>query len=114
MNNYFGDGREDEGQGTFLEETLLSQERSQAELPKPPRVKMNEPASPIQATVQDGVITAVLPGALYRVTLANGTTVLAALDNDARRRIVRLSPKDQVRVRVSPFDYSRGRILGKK
>lgn len=110
----FGDGREGEGQGAFLEETLSPQERSPSEPHEPPRVRMSESASPLPATVRDGVIAAVLSGALYRVVLTNGMTVLAALDSDARRRIVRLSPKDQVRIRLSPLDYSRGRILAKR
>lgn len=60
-----------------------------------------------------GIVAAVLPSALYRVTLANGHSVLAALDPEARRRLVRLTPGDSVRVRLSPYDFSRGRIIGR-
>jgi translation initiation factor IF-1 len=60
-----------------------------------------------------GVVAAVLPSAMYRVALSNGHSVLAALDPKARLRLVRLSPGDGVLVRLSPYDLSRGRILGR-
>ncbi|MCL4543533.1 MAG: translation initiation factor IF-1 [Chloroflexi bacterium] len=66
------------------------------------------------AQVLPGTVAAVLPGALFRVTLANGHTVLAAVDVAARKRLIRISPGDPVIVRISPFDFSRGRILGRQ
>ena len=60
-----------------------------------------------------GVVAAVLPSALYRVALPGGHSIIAGLDPDARRRLVRLNPGDGVRVRLSPYDLSRGRILGR-
>jgi translation initiation factor IF-1 len=68
------------------------------------------PSAPI---VVAGVVAAVLPSALYRIALASGHSVLAGLDPEARKRLIRLTPGDGVRVRLSPFDYSRGRILGR-
>jgi len=65
---------------------------------------------PVEVT---GVIAEVLPSALYRVTLSGGHSVLAGLDVEARRRLIRLIPGDGVRVRLSPYDLSRGRILGR-
>ena len=69
--------------------------------------------SPAPGPDLPGVVAVVLPSALYRVTLANGHSVLAALDPEARRRLVRLTPGDGVWVRLSPYDFSRGRILGR-
>lgn len=60
-----------------------------------------------------GVVSAVLPSALYRIALANGHNVLAGLDPEARKRLIRLTPGDGVRVRLSPYDFSRGRIIGR-
>ena len=65
------------------------------------------------ATTVTGVVAAVLPSALYRIALANGHSVLAGLDPEARKRLVRLTRGDSVRVRLSPYDFSRGRILGR-
>ena len=55
-----------------------------------------------------GVVAAVLPSALYRIALANGHSVLAGLDPEARKRLIRLTPGDGVRIRLSPYDFSRG------
>ena len=81
----------------------------------------HEPTAPIDprppapdAREHVGTVVAVLPSALYRVALANGHSVLAGLDQEARRRLVRLTPGDGVRVRLSPYDFTRGRILGRE
>lgn len=73
----------------------------------------HDPTSPTPSSTVTGVVAAVLPSALYRIALANGHTVLAGLDPEARKRLIRLTPGDGVRVRLSPYDFSRGRILGR-
>ncbi|HEY8742907.1 MAG TPA: translation initiation factor IF-1 [Chloroflexota bacterium] len=73
----------------------------------------HDPSSLAPSTTVTGVVAAVLPSALYRIALANGHTVLAGLDPEARKRLIRLTPGDGVRVRLSPYDFSRGRILGR-
>ena len=79
----------------------------------PPASGAEQPSPGIAASIVVGTVAAVLPSALYRISLANGHSVLAGLDPEARKRLVRLTPGDGVRVRLSPYDFSRGRILGR-
>lgn len=60
--------------------------------------------------VVEGVVTAPLPNALFRVELADGHEVLAHVSADARLPFVKLLPGDRVRVELSPYDLARGRI----
>jgi len=53
-----------------------------------------------------------LPSALYRVELENRQQVLAHPVGSVKRNFVRLRPGDQVRVELSPHDFTRGRIVG--
>ena len=53
-----------------------------------------------------------LPSALYRVELENKQQVLAHPVGSVKRNFVRLRPGDQVRVELSPHDFTRGRIVG--
>jgi translation initiation factor IF-1 len=62
----------------------------------------------------DGTIEAVLPKALYKVRLASGEVVTAAVDAAARRVSVKFLPGDRVTVEVSQFDPSRGRIKARQ
>ncbi|MBC7174407.1 MAG: translation initiation factor IF-1 [Polyangiaceae bacterium] len=62
----------------------------------------------------DGVIDAVLPKALYRVRLANGTLITASVASAAKRVTVKILPGDRVSVEVSQFDPSRGRIQARQ
>ncbi|MFL5578492.1 MAG: translation initiation factor IF-1 [Gemmatimonadaceae bacterium] len=58
----------------------------------------------------EGVITDVLPSAMFRVTLDNGHSVLATIGGKMRRFRIRVLTGDRVKVEVSPYDLSRGRI----
>jgi len=55
-----------------------------------------------------------LPNALYRVRLENQQQVLAHPVGAAKRNFVRLHSGDRVRVRLSPCDGTRGRIVGRE
>lgn len=57
-----------------------------------------------------GVVTAPLPNALFKVELSDGHEVLAHVSGDARMHFVRLLPGDRVLVELSPYDLGRGRI----
>ncbi len=59
----------------------------------------------------EGVIVEVLSHRTYRAELANGHQVLAFVPGRARLSSAPLAPGDKVRLRMSPFDLSEGRIL---
>ena len=59
----------------------------------------------------EGVVVEALPNKTYRVELANGHRVLAFVPGRARLRFMRFALGDKVRLAMSPFDLSEGRIL---
>ena len=64
---------------------------------------------PIELT---GVVTQVLPGKVFRVSLPNGHEVLAHISSATRKNFVRLSAGDKVKVKIemSPYDFGKARI----
>lgn len=58
----------------------------------------------------DGVVSQVLPSAMFRVDLQNGHTLLATTAGKMRKYRIRILAGDRVTVEVSPYDLSRGRI----
>ena len=61
-----------------------------------------------------GIVTDVLPSALYRVRLDEGTQpIVAHIADRMDRNFIRLLVGDRVRVELSPVDTGRGRIVGK-
>ena len=58
----------------------------------------------------DGVVSEVLPSAMFRVDLGNGHKVLATTAGKMRKFKIRVLVGDRVTVTVSPYDLSRGRI----
>jgi len=63
-----------------------------------------------EAIELDGVVSEVLPSAMFRVDLDNGHRVLATTAGKMRRFKIRILAGDRVTVTVSPYDLSRGRI----
>ena len=61
--------------------------------------------------VMEGEITEALPNTFFRVELENGHSVLAKLSGVMRRRWIRVNPGDRVRIEISPYDLTRGRIV---
>jgi translation initiation factor IF-1 len=59
----------------------------------------------------EGAIVEVLPNQTCRVELSNGHRVLAYVAGRARFRFVRLGLGDRVRLEMSPYDLSKGRII---
>jgi translation initiation factor IF-1 len=59
----------------------------------------------------EAVVEAELPSALFRLTLADRTQVLAHVGERRANDFLRLLPGDKVEVRLSPYDDRRGRIL---
>lgn len=63
-----------------------------------------------EAIEMDGVVEEALPSAMFRVVTDDGPEVLAHLCGKMRRFRIRVNPGDRVKVEVSPYDLSRGRI----
>ncbi len=58
----------------------------------------------------EGTVVEALPGTQFRVELENGHEVLAYLSGKMRRYYIRILLGDRVRVELSPYDLTRGRI----
>jgi len=58
----------------------------------------------------EGTITETLPNAMFRVELDNGHKVLAHVSGKIRMNFIRIIPGDRVKLELSPYDLSRGRI----
>lgn len=58
----------------------------------------------------EGKILEALPNAMFRVELENGHVVLAHVSGKMRMNFIRILPGDKVKLELSPYDLSRGRI----
>ncbi|MCL2177848.1 MAG: translation initiation factor IF-1 [Proteobacteria bacterium] len=58
----------------------------------------------------EGTVIEPLPNAMFRVTLDNGHRVLAHISGKMRMHFIRILPGDRVKLELSPYDLSRGRI----
>ena len=64
-----------------------------------------------QAIEVEGTISSVLPGTMFRVVLDNNRhEVLAHISGKMRKHFVRLTVGDRVRMEMSPYDLTKGRI----
>ncbi len=57
-----------------------------------------------------GVIQEALPNAMFRVELQNGHSILGHISGKMRKHYIRILPGDKVKVELSPYDLTRGRI----
>jgi translation initiation factor IF-1 len=58
----------------------------------------------------EGVVTAVLPSTMFRVELRNKHVVLATICGKMRKRWVRITVGDRVKMEMSPYDLNKARI----
>ena len=58
----------------------------------------------------EGTVTEVLPNATFRVELENGHEILAYLSGKMRQNYIRVLEGDRVKVELSPYDLTRGRV----
>jgi translation initiation factor IF-1 len=64
-----------------------------------------------QASIeQDGVVTEALSNAMFRVELENGHVITAHISGKMRMNYIKLLPGDKVKVELSPYDLTKGRI----
>lgn len=58
----------------------------------------------------EGVVKESLPNAMFRVELDNGHVVLAHVSGKMRMHFIRILPGDRVKMELSPYDLTKGRI----
>lgn len=59
---------------------------------------------------QDGVILEALPNAMFKVQLENGHIIIAHISGKMRMFYIKILPGDKVKVEMSPYDLTKGRI----
>ncbi|MDR2520505.1 MAG: translation initiation factor IF-1 [Bacteroidales bacterium OttesenSCG-928-I14] len=62
------------------------------------------------AIEQDGIVTEALSNAIFCVELENGHKIKAHISGRMRMHYIRILPGDKVKVEISPYDLSKGRI----
>lgn len=64
-----------------------------------------------EETIQiDGKVVETLPNAMFKVQLENGHEVLAHISGKMRMHYIKILPGDVVKVELSPYNLTRGRI----
>ena len=58
----------------------------------------------------EGIVTDALPNAMFSVDIGNGHTILAHISGKMRMHYIKILPGDRVRVDMSPYDLTKGRI----
>lgn len=64
-----------------------------------------------EAIQMDGRVEEVLPNAMFRVRLDHGTTILGHISGKMRQNKIQILAGDAVRVEMSPYDLTKGRIV---
>jgi translation initiation factor IF-1 len=64
-----------------------------------------------EAIEVEGIVKEALPNTMFRVELQNKHTILAHLSGKMRKHYIKIVPGDSVKVALSPYDLSRGRII---
>ena len=59
----------------------------------------------------DGTVIDTLPNTMFRVQLENGHVVTAHISGKMRKHYIRILTGDQVKVEMTPYDLSKGRII---
>jgi translation initiation factor IF-1 len=58
----------------------------------------------------EGTVKETLPNAMFKVELENGVEVLAHVSGKIRMHYIKILPGDRVRMEMSPYDLTKGRI----
>jgi translation initiation factor IF-1 len=76
-----------------------------------PKTKVEGRVSKEEKLVVDGVILKSLPNAMFKVEIDGGHLVLAHICGKMRVHYIKILPGDKVKVELSPYDLTRGRII---
>lgn len=58
----------------------------------------------------EGTVLEKLPNAMFQVELENGHKIIAHISGKLRKNFIRIIPGDKVKIEMSPYDLSKGRI----
>ena len=58
----------------------------------------------------EGTVKEALPNAQFKVELSNGHEILAHISGKLRMNFIRILPGDKVKIEMSPYDFTKGRI----
>ncbi|MBI2645322.1 translation initiation factor IF-1 [Candidatus Uhrbacteria bacterium] len=73
---------------------------------------MNEETSQGKEFIEaDGTVNELLPAAMFQIQLDNGHQILGHLSGKMRMNKIRLLPGDKVKVQMTPYDLTKGRIV---
>jgi len=64
-----------------------------------------------EAIEVEGIVRESLPNTMFRVEIKSGHVILAHLSGKMRKHYIRIVPGDKVKVALSPYDLTRGRII---
>lgn len=64
-----------------------------------------------QAIITEGIVIEALPNAMFRVELESGHVILCVASGKMRKNYIKIIVGDSVRVEMSPYDLSKGRIV---
>lgn len=59
----------------------------------------------------EGIVKEALPNASFKIDIGNGKTILGMISGKMRMNHIRILPGDKVRIELSPYDLTRGRII---
>jgi translation initiation factor IF-1 len=63
-----------------------------------------------EAIEVEGIVEEALPNAMFQVRLENGHKILGHISGKMRKFYIRILPGDRVKLELSPYDLTRGRI----
>ena len=63
--------------------------------------------------IVEGVVTQALPNAMFRVDLDNGHNILCVISGKMRHNFIKVIEGDKVKLEISPYDLTRGRIISR-
>lgn len=61
----------------------------------------------------EGTVTQALPNAMFRVDLDNGHNILCVISGKMRHNFIKVIDGDRVKIELTPYDLSRGRIISR-
>ena len=64
-----------------------------------------------EAIEVEGLVKEALPNVMFRVELKNGHVILAHMSGRMRQNHIKIVPGDRVKIEMSPYDLTKGRII---